>query len=457
MERVEFLVLKNLLHNEEFLRKVIPFIKSEYFQDTNQKVVFEEISDFVNQYNETPTQEVLSIEIEKRNDVTEQSFKELVQLVSCLEPEPQEFEWLCDTTEKWCKERAIYLALMESIQIADNQDDKKSPDSIPSILSDALSVSFDNHVGHDYLNDYEERYELYHKRENRIEFDLDFFNKITKGGLPNKTLNIALAGTGVGKSLFMCHMASASLLQNKNVLYITMEMAEEKIAERIDANLLNVNIQDIVELPKQTFETKVNNLAQKTQGTLIIKEYPTASAHSGHFKSLLNELALKKSFRPDIIFIDYLNICASSRYRAGSNVNSYTVIKSIAEELRGLACEANVPIVSATQTTRSGYGSSDVELTDTSESFGLPATADLMFALISTEELESLGQILVKQLKNRYNDLSIYKRFVVGIDRAKMRLFDCEQTAQDDILDSKQEEEYNYEEKPKKSFEGFKF
>ena len=457
MERVEFLVLKNLLHNEEFLRKVIPFIKPEYFQDTNQKVVFEEISDFVNQYNETPTQEVLSIEIEKRTDVTEQSFKELVQLVSCLEPEPQEFEWLCDTTEKWCKERAIYLALMESIQIADNQDDKKSPDSIPSILSDALSVSFDNHVGHDYLNDYQERYELYHKRENRIEFDLEFFNKITKGGLPNKTLNIALAGTGVGKSLFMCHMASATLLQNKNVLYITMEMAEEKIAERIDANLLNVNIQDIVELPHHTFETKVNNLAQKTQGTLIIKEYPTASAHSGHFKSLLNELALKKSFRPDIIFIDYLNICASSRYRAGSNVNSYTVIKSIAEELRGLACEANVPIVSATQTTRSGYGSSDVELTDTSESFGLPATADLMFALISTEELESLGQILVKQLKNRYNDLSIYKRFVVGIDRAKMRLFDCEQTAQDDLLDSKQEEEYTYEEKPKKSFDGFKF
>ena len=457
MERVEFLVLKNLLHNEEFLRKVIPFIKPEYFQDTNQKVVFEEISDFVNQYNETPTQEVLSIEIEKRTDVTEQSFKELVQLVSCLEPEPQEFEWLCDTTEKWCKERAIYLALMESIQIADGQDDKKVPDAIPSILSDALSVSFDNHVGHDYLNDYQERYELYHKRENRIEFDLDFFNKITKGGLPNKTLNIALAGTGVGKSLFMCHMASATLLQNKNVLYITMEMAEEKIAERIDANLLNVNIQDIVELPHHTFETKVNNLSQKTQGTLIIKEYPTASAHSGHFKSLLNELALKKSFRPDIIFIDYLNICASSRYRAGSNVNSYTVIKSIAEELRGLACEANVPIVSATQTTRSGYGSSDVELTDTSESFGLPATADLMFALISTEELESLGQILVKQLKNRYNDLSIYKRFVVGIDRAKMRLFDCEQTAQDDLLDSKQEEEYTYEEKPKKSFDGFKF
>jgi len=457
MERVEFLVLKSLLHNEDFLRKTIPFIKPEYFQDTNQKIVFEEILDFVNQYNQSPTREVLSIEIEKRTDVNEQSFKELTHVVSCLDDEPQEFEWLCNTTEKWCKERAIYLALMESIQIADGQNDKKVPDAIPSILSDALSVSFDNHVGHDYLNDYEFRWEMYHKKENRIEFDLENFNKITKGGLVNKSLNIALAGTGVGKSLFMCHMASSCLLQNKNVLYITLEMSEEKIAERIDANLLNVNIQDIVELPKQTFETKVNNLTQKTKGTLIIKEYPTASAHSGHFKSLLNELALKKSFRPDIIFIDYLNICASSRYRAGSNVNSYTTIKSIAEELRGLACEADVPIVSATQTTRSGYGSSDVELTDTSESFGLPATADLMFALISTEELESLGQILVKQLKNRYNDVNIYKRFVVGIDRAKMRLFDCEQTAQDDLLDNTREGEYDNEEKPKKSFEGFKF
>ena len=457
MERVEFLVLKSLLHNEDFLRKTIPFIKPEYFQDTNQKIVFEEILDFVNQYNQPPTREVLSIEIEKRTDVNEQSFKELTHVVSCLDDEPQEFEWLCNTTEKWCKERAIYLALMESIQIADGQNDKKVPDAIPSILSDALSVSFDNHVGHDYLNDYEFRWEMYHKKENRIEFDLEYFNKITKGGLVNKSLNIALAGTGVGKSLFMCHMASSCLLQNKNVLYITLEMSEEKIAERIDANLLNVNIQDIVDLPKQTFETKVNNLTQKTKGTLIIKEYPTASAHSGHFKSLLNELALKKSFRPDIIFIDYLNICASSRYRAGSNVNSYTTIKSIAEELRGLACEANVPIVSATQTTRSGYGSSDVELTDTSESFGLPATADLMFALISTEELEGLGQILVKQLKNRYNDVNIYKRFVVGIDRAKMRLYDCEQTAQDDLLDNTREEEYDNEEKPKKSFEGFKF
>ena len=458
MERVEFLVLKNLLHNEEYLRKVIPFIKTEYFQDYNQKTLYEEISNFVNEYNEVPTKEVLSIEVEKRSDINETSFREINTLIEHLDSEPAEIEWLMDTTEKWCRDRAIYLALMESIGIADGQDDKKQPDAIPSILSDALAVSFDNHVGHDYLEDYLERYELYNKKEERIAFDLDFFNKITKGGLPNKTLNIALAGTGVGKSLFMCHVASSVLLQGKNVLYITAEMAEERIAERIDANLLNIPIGDIAGLPKQMFETKVNNVAKKTQGTLIIKEYPTATAHAGHFKSLLNELALKKSFRPDIIFIDYLNICASERYRAGSNVNSYTVVKAIAEELRGLACEANVPIVSATQTTRSGYGSSDVELTDTSESFGLPATADLMFALISTEDLEGLGQIMVKQLKNRYNDPTIHKRFVVGIDRAKMRLYDCEQSAQDDILDSGQEEEYTNEEpKPKKSFEGFKF
>ncbi len=347
---------------------------------------------------------------------------------------------------------------MESIHIADGKDDKKNRDSIPSILSDALAVSFDTHIGHDYLLDYEKRYESYHKKEDKIEFDLEYFNKITKGGLPNKTLNVALAGTGVGKSLFMCHVAASVLLQGRNVLYITLEMAEERIAERIDANLLNVPIQDITELPKQMFENKVTSLAKKTQGTLIIKEYPTASAHAGHFKSLLNELALKKSFRPDIIFIDYLNICSSSRYRGNANINSYTFVKAIAEELRGLAVEFNVPIVSATQTTRSGYGSSDVELTDTSESFGLPATADLLFALISTEELEGLGQILVKQLKNRYNDPTIHKRFVIGIDRAKMRLYDCEQSAQQDILDNGKDVEYDYEEKkPKKTFEGFKF
>ena len=457
MEKIEFLILKNLLHNEEYLRKVIPFLKKEYYQDSNQRIVFQEIQSFVEQYNDVPTKEVLTIEIEKRKDINEATFKELAHLISQLENEPVEFDWLCDTTEKWCKERAVYLALLESINIADGGDEKRQPDAIPSILSEALAVGFDYHIGHDYLEDYEERYAIYTTKEERMPFDLEFFNKITKGGLPNKTLNIALAGTGVGKSLFMCHVASSVLLQNKNVLYITLEMAEERIAERIDANLLNVLIGDIADLPKQMFESKVTNLAQKTQGTLIIKEYPTASAHAGHFRSLLQELALKKSFRPDIIFIDYLNICASSRYRAGGNVNSYTTVKAIAEELRGLACEANVPIVSATQTTRSGYGSSDVELTDTSESFGLPATADLMFALISTEELEELGQILVKQLKNRYNDINMYKRFVVGIDRAKMRLYDCEQSAQDDILDNSKDEEYSYDEKPKKTFEGFKF
>jgi len=458
MEKVEFLILRSLLYNEEFLRKTLPFLKKEYFEDFNQRVVFEEIASFTEQYNEPITKEALSIEIQKRSDFNDSVYKEISHLISCLDDVTVEQNWLVDTTEKWCRDRAIYLALMDSIQIADGQDDKRNRDAIPSILSDALSVSFDNNVGHDYLQDYEARYESYHKKEDRIPFDLEYFNKITKGGLPNKTLNIALAGTGVGKSLFMCHMAASVLLQGSNVLYITLEMAEEKIAERIDANLLNVNIQELSDLPKVMFENKVTKLAEKTQGTLIIKEYPTASAHSGHFKSLINELALKKSFRPDIIFIDYLNICASSRYRGNLSVNSYSYIKAIAEELRGLAVETEVPIVSATQTTRSGYGSSDVELTDTSESFGLPATADLMFALISTEELESLGQIMVKQLKNRYNDPTINKRFIVGIDRAKMRLYDCEQSAQEDILDSGREEEYTYEEqKPKKSFEGFKF
>jgi len=461
MDKVEFLILRNLLYNEQYTRKVIPFIKAEYFEDVNQKIVFEEILNFIQEYNQLATKEVLCIEIENRKDINETSFNEIIHLINHLDDVPVEFEWLVNTTEKWCRDRAIYLALMEAIQVADGKDQKKNRDSIPSILQDALAVSFDTHIGHDYLEDYEQRYESYHRKEEKIEFDLEYFNKITKGGLPNKTLNIALAGTGVGKSLFMCHVASSVLLQGRNVLYITLEMAEERIAERIDANLLNVPIQDIGELPKSTFETKVNNLAKKTQGTLIIKEYPTASAHAGHFKSLLNELALKKSFRPDIIFIDYLNICSSSRFRGGSNVNSYTLVKSIAEELRGLAVEFNVPIVSATQTTRSGFGSSDVELTDTSESFGLPATADLMFALISTEELEELGQILVKQLKNRYAATDKYRRFVLGIDRSKMRLFDVEQSAQNDIVNSGKNNEDNYEEdnkpKLKKSFSGFKF
>ena len=458
MENVEFLILRNLLYNEEYVRKVVPFIKPEYFEDYNQKVVFEEIVNFIEKYNKPLSKEILCIETEKRQDINDSSFTEVTNLIKSLDETPTEFQWLIDTTERWCRDRAIYIALMDSIQIADGRDDNKGRDAIPSILSDALAVSFDSHVGHDYLTDYEERYESYHKKESKIPFDLEYFDKITKGGLPNKTLNIALAGTGVGKSLFMCHVASSVLLQGKNVLYITLEMAEEKIAERIDANLLNVNIQDITDLPKVMFEDKVTNLAQKTQGTLIIKEYPTASAHSGHFKALLQELALKKSFKPDIIFVDYLNICASSRYRAGSNVNSYSYIKAIAEELRGLAVESDLPIVSATQTTRSGYGSSDVELTDTSESFGLPATADLMFALISTEDLEPLNQIMVKQLKNRYNDPTVNKRFIIGIDRAKMRLYDCEQNAQEDVVDSGKEEEYTPEEtKFKDKFGGFKF
>ena len=458
METVETTILKNLIHNDEYSRKVLPFISKEYFEDYNEKVVFEEISNFIVKYNNLPTKETLIIESENRTDITDDSAHQIKEFIGLLESTPSDQQWLLDTTEKWCKDRAIYLALVESISIADGNNDKKNQDAIPSILSDALAVSFDNQVGHDYLNDYEERYEFYHQKEEKIPFDLEFFNKITKGGLPNKTLNIALAGTGVGKSLFMCHVASSSLLQGKNVLYITLEMAEEKIAERIDANLLNVNIQEIANLPQVMFENKVTKLAKKTQGTLIIKEYPTASAHAGHFRSLLNELALKKSFRPDIIFVDYLNICASSRYKANGNVNSYSYIKAIAEELRGLAVEANLPIVSATQTTRSGFGNSDVELTDTSESFGLPATADLMFALISTEELEGLNQIMVKQLKNKYNEPTMNKRFVVGIDRAKMKLSDCEQSAQQDIVDSGQEEEYNKpDDKLHKKFAALKF
>jgi replicative DNA helicase len=458
MERLELTILRNLVFNEDYARKVIPFIQPEYYEQRVEKIVFEEIVEFIVKYGSSITIEALNIEIDNRRDLTESENKEIVELLSKLNNSPVDKQWILDTTEKWCRDRAIYLALMESIHIADGKDDKKGRDAIPSILSDALAVSFDNNIGHDYLQNYEERYEFYHRKEDKIEFDLEYFNKITKGGLPNKTLNIALAGTGVGKSLFMCHVASSALLQNRNVLYITLEMAEERIAERIDANLLNVPIQQLIDLPRSAFGNKVNGISKKTRGSLVIKEYPTASAHSGHFKALLNELALKKSFRPDIIFIDYLNICSSSRFKSGSNINSYTLVKSIAEELRGLAVEFNVPIMSATQTTRSGFGSSDVELTDTSESFGLPATADLMFALISTEELEGLGQIMVKQLKNRYNDPTIFKRFVVGIDRAKMRLYDVEQSAQNDILDSGKEEEYNNEEnKPKKSFEGFKF
>ena len=439
MERLEITILRNLIHNEDYARKVIPFIHLDYYDIRSEQVVCQEIIDFISEYNKLPTTEVLDIEIQNRNDLTETELKEVHEVIESLKDNDINSDWLLDATEKWCRDRAIYLALMSSIKIADGQDEKKGRDAIPSILSDALAVSFDNHIGHDYLEDYEQRYESYHKREDKIPFDMEFFNKITKGGLPNKTLNVALAGTGVGKSLFMCHVAASALLQGKNVLYITLEMAEEKIAERIDANLLDVNIKDINELPRVMFENKVNKIAKKTQGSLIIKEYPTASAHSGHFKALLNELLLKKSFKPDILFIDYLNICASSRYNKLGSVNSYSYIKAIAEELRGLAVEFNLPIVSATQTTRAGFGNSDVDLTDTSESFGLPATADLMFALISTDELEGLNQIMVKQLKNRYNDPTMNKRFVVGIDRAKMRLYDCEQDEGGELVDSGQE------------------
>ncbi len=457
MEKIEFLIIRNLLYNEDYLRKVLPFLKPEYFEDQNQRVVFEEILEFVSEYNNPPTKEVLSIETQKRTDVNEDQFNKIIHLIECLENISSEQDWLIDTTEKWCRERAIYLALMEAIQLADGKGDK-SKDSIPSILQDALAVSFDNHIGHDYFQDYEERYDFYTRKEEKLEFDIEYLNKITKGGIIKKTMTILMSPTGVGKSLALCHIAASTLLQGKNVLYITLEMSEEKIAERIDANLLNVDIKDFASLPKTIFDTKINSLSKKTQGTLIIKEYPTASAHSGHFNSLLNELYLKKSFKPDLLVIDYMNICSSSRYKGNMSVNSYSYVKSIAEELRGLAVEHNVPLITATQVNRSGINNSDIDLTDTSESIGGPMTADLLLALISTEELEELGQIMIKQLKNRYSDPTVHKRFVVGIDRAKMRLYDCEQSAQSDVLDSGKEEEYNFEDrKPKKTFEGFKF
>ena len=429
-ERVERTILRSLFCNEDYFRKILPFVKPEYYEELDEKIIFEEIQKFASKYDRLPTTEVILIEIEARQDVSDETYsqvKDICVSFKDIEVEPTQ-AWLLDATEKWCKDRAIYIALMESIKLADGKDEKQSRDAIPDILKEALSVSFDDHIGHDYLVDYQERFDFYTTDEEKTPFDLEYFNKITKGGIPNKTLNVALAGTGVGKSLFMCHVAAACLSQGKNVLYITLEMAEEKIAERIDANLLNVNIKDIPELPRMIFESKVADLSRKTQGKLIIKEYPTASAHAGHFRSLMNELSLKKSFAPDIIFIDYLNICASARYK-GAIVNSYTYVKAIAEELRGLAVEFDLPIVSATQTTRAGFGSTDVDLTDTSESFGLPATADFMFALISSEELEAQNQIMVKQLKNRYNDPTMYRRFLVGIDRARMKLYDVEQSS----------------------------
>jgi len=439
-----------LIFNEDYARKILPFIKSEYFTDNTEKILFEEVNEYINHYKNLPTYESLVINFTESKKLTEQQVRDSVEMLREINAEKEEKSdnaWLIDNTEKFCQDKAIYNAIMKSVQILDNKSENDSKGSIPKLLSDALGVSFDSSVGHDYVEDADNRFDFYHKHETKIPFDLDIFNKITKGGLPQKTLNIALAGTGVGKSLFMCHVAGSCLSQGLNVLYITMEMAEERIAERIDANLLNIDIADLNSISKQDYDRKFSALKVKTQGKLIIKEYPTAAASALHFRSLLNELQLKKSFKPDIIFIDYLNICASARIKAGANVNSYSYIKAIAEELRGLAVEFSVPIVSATQTTRSGFTSSDPGLEDTSESFGLPATADFMFALISTEELQQLNQIMVKQLKNRYNDPNTFKRFMVGIDRSKMKLYDVEQSAQEDLIDAGQ-----VDDKPLNSF-----
>jgi len=441
--RTETAILKNLLQNEEYTRKVLPFLNVDYFTENADKIVYDKVNDFVIKYNTLPSKEALVIELQEMK-INEEEFKESIELLDEINSNTEEYtdiNWLLDRTEKFCQDKAIYNAVVESISILDNPKSTADKGAIPDILSDALAVSFDPHVGHDYLDDSDARFDYYHRVEDRIPFDLEYFNKISKGGLPQKTLNICLAGTGVGKSLFMCHVASSCLSQNQNVLYITLEMAEEKIAERIDANLLDVSIDDLHELPKDIYDRKINNLNTTIKGKLIVKEYPTASAGVNHFRALLNELNLKRSFVPDIIFVDYINICTSSRIKAGANVNSYTYIKSIAEELRGLAVENKIPIVSATQTTRSGYSNTDVGLEDTSESFGLPATADFMFAIISTEQMEQAGQILVKQLKNRYNDPTINRKFVVGIDRAKMRLFDVSQAAQDELVDTGQEDD----------------
>ena len=442
MNRIEQTILKNLIYNEDYTRKVIPFIRDSYFSDQSERIIFKEIFEFTNKYKNLPTHEALIINLTESKNLTEPQLQSSIELLNTIhqnKDEKVEMKWLTEQTEKFCQDKAIYNAIMESVSIMDDKNSKKSKGEIPKLLSDALGVSFDANVGHDYIGDADSRYDFYHKVESRVKFDLDIFNKITKGGVPNKTLNICLAGTGVGKSLFMCHVAASCIVNGHDVLYITLEMAEERIAERIDANLLNINIQELNTISKADYDRKFNILKNKTQGKLIIKEYPTAAASTLHFRALLQELHLKKNFKPEIIFVDYLNICSSARMKPGNSVNSYTYIKAIAEELRGLAVEFNVPIISATQTTRSGFTNSDPGLEDTSESFGLPATADFMFALISTEELEQLGQIMVKQLKNRYSDPNTYKRFVIGVDRGKMRLFDTEQSAQTNIADSGQD------------------
>ena len=428
---VTHLILKNLIHDEEYARTTLPYLESKYFDEHIEKIVYEQVNEFISKYNSLPTREALVIELDNRKGMSDKEFTECGAYIGTLiDDEKEDPEWLVNTTEKFCQEKALYNAIMDSIAIIDGESDEDKG-AIPELLTDALSVSFDPNVGHDFLDDADDRYDFYHRVEERIPFDIDYLNKITKGGLPKKSLTVLMAGTGVGKSLAMCHFASANMLDGKNVLYITMEMAEERIAERIDANLMNVSLNDIESIGQKSFINKVKKISQKTTGKLIVKEYPTASAHVGHFRALLNELKLKKNFVPDIIFIDYLNICASSRIKGlGGSVNTYSYIKSIAEELRGLAVEFDVPILSATQTTRSGFSNSDVGLEDTSESFGLPATADMMFALISTEELANLNQLMVKQLKNRYADIGTNKRFVIGVDRPKMRLYDVEASAQ---------------------------
>jgi replicative DNA helicase len=438
-DRIERIILRNLFFNEDFTRKVLPFIKSDFFTSHSEATLFGEINEFVLKYKNLPTKETILVELNKRKDLKEEELTEIKSIVNKLDNQEVELQWLLDTTEKFCKDRAVHNAVLSGIQILDGKDKKQNPEAIPQILSEALAVSFDNHVGHDYVEDAKSRFDFYHKREKRFKFDLNYFNRITKGGVPSKTLNIALAGTGVGKSLFMCHAAANWLQDGKNVLYITLEMAEERIAERVDANLMDVTIDDLHAMPKDMYESKMSKLQKKTIGKLIIKEYPTASAHSGHFRALLNELSLKKTFKPDVVFIDYLNICASSRFKGG-NISSYFYIKAIAEELRGLAVEFDMPIFSATQTTRSGFTSTDIGLEDTAESFGLPATADFMFALISNDELDQLGQLKVKQLKNRFGDPSMNRSFIIGVDRSKMRLFDVEASAQN-IVDSNQTEE----------------
>jgi replicative DNA helicase len=464
MSRLETTILKNLIYNEDYTRKVLPFIQTDYFSDSVEKILFNQINDFVQKYKTLPTHESLVIDLTESKKLTEQEVRGSIDLLKGIEQqkkEPSEIQWLIEQTEKFCQDKAIYNAIMESVQILDNKTQGKAKGEIPKLLSNALGVSFDSHIGHDYINDSDSRFDFYHKQESRISFDLDLFNKITKGGIPNKTLSICLAGTGVGKSMFMCHMAASCLSQGHNVLYITLEMAEERIAERIDANLLNVSMQELHNMTKDEYDRKFEALKVKTHGKLIIKEYPTAAANSLHFRSLLNELHLKKNFQPSIIFIDYLNICSSSRIKPGANVNSYSYVKAIAEELRGLAVEFNLPVVSATQTTRSGFTNTDPGLEDTSESFGLPATADFMFALISTEELEQLNQLMVKQLKNRFGDPNHFKRFVIGIDRSKMKLYDAEVSAQEGITDAGQDDEPintfgNRESKFNRNFSGLK-